>query len=40
MTDHDGGASRASMLTALALLWLVGVALRLTMPTAARARAH
>jgi len=30
MSDPDGGAGRASMLTALALLWLAGVALRLT----------
>ncbi len=30
MTDEPGGASRARMLTALALLWLAGVALRLT----------
>jgi len=30
MRDEPGGAARASMLTALALLWLAGVALRLT----------
>ena len=30
MTDEPGGAARARMLTALALLWLAGVALRLT----------
>lgn len=30
MTDQDGGTSRARMLTALVVLWLAGVALRLT----------